>query len=88
MRNYEPNLRVQYGRRDAIKMIIRYLNPKDDFMSLSKIAKEIYLCTKNNSRVYEKYLKKENPADIQCPTCGYYCLGNGGKGCIDKPGLQ
>ena len=20
-----------------------------------------------------------------CPTCGYYCLGNGGLGCIDKP---
>ena len=23
--------------------------------------------------------------DIQCPTCGYYCLGHGGMGCIDKP---
>ena len=25
--------------------------------------------------------------DIQCPVCGYYCLGNGGYGCIDKPKL-
>lgn len=25
--------------------------------------------------------------DIQCPVCGYYCLGNGGIGCIDKPGM-
>ena len=25
--------------------------------------------------------------DIQCPVCGYYCLGNGGYGCIDKPSL-
>ena len=25
--------------------------------------------------------------DIQCPVCGYYCLGKGGYGCIDKPKL-
>ena len=25
--------------------------------------------------------------DLLCPTCGYYCLGKGGYGCIDKPGL-
>ena len=25
------------------------------------------------------------PEDIQCPVCGYYCLGKGGIGCIDKP---
>jgi len=25
--------------------------------------------------------------EIQCPVCGYYCLGNGGHGCIDKPGF-
>ena len=24
---------------------------------------------------------------IQCPVCGYYCLGNGGKFCIDKKSL-
>ena len=28
-----------------------------------------------------------NIEDIQCPVCGYYCLGNGGFGCIDKKGL-
>jgi hypothetical protein len=22
---------------------------------------------------------------LYCPACGYYCLGNGGVGCIDKP---
>jgi len=32
--------------------------------------------------------KEENPEDIICPQCGYYCLGNGGFWCIDKPGLQ
>lgn len=25
--------------------------------------------------------------NIQCPVCGYYCLGKGGHGCIDKPGM-
>jgi len=24
-------------------------------------------------------------ADMICPVCGYYCLGKGGYGCIDKP---
>jgi hypothetical protein len=26
-----------------------------------------------------------NAEDIICPHCGYYCLGNGGIFCIDKP---
>jgi|GEM_PF-6156842 len=30
---------------------------------------------------------EQKPEDIQCPACGYYCLGNGGFGCIDKPFL-
>lgn len=25
--------------------------------------------------------------DAHCPVCGYYCLGKGGLGCIDKPSL-
>lgn len=25
--------------------------------------------------------------DAICPICGFYCLGNGGHGCIDKPGM-
>lgn len=32
----------------------------------------------------EKY---DDMSDEQCPVCGYYCLGKGGIGCIDKPGL-
>ncbi len=24
-------------------------------------------------------------SSIQCPVCGFYCLGKGGVGCIDKP---
>jgi len=26
-------------------------------------------------------------ANLNCPVCGYYCLGNGGVGCIDKLGM-
>lgn len=26
--------------------------------------------------------------DEFCPTCGYYCLGKGGIGCIDKPSMM
>jgi len=32
-------------------------------------------------------MSDESPFEIQCPVCGYYCLGNGGSGCIDKPAL-
>ena len=28
-----------------------------------------------------------NLEDIKCPVCGYYCLGKGGRDCIDKPTL-
>ena len=34
--------------------------------------------------------QQTHPADAenaQCPVCGYYCLGKGGHGCIDKPGM-
>ncbi len=26
--------------------------------------------------------------EIHCPVCGFYCLGKGGFGCIDKPNFQ
>ena len=29
--------------------------------------------------------KEENFENIVCPICGYYCVGKGGIGCIDKP---
>jgi len=32
--------------------------------------------------------KEKMPSEkISCPVCGYYCLGKGGIGCIDKPTL-
>lgn len=32
-------------------------------------------------------LAQPSADDIQCPVCGYHCLGDGGVGCIDKPGF-
>lgn len=33
-----------------------------------------------------QHLEKVKAAeDENCPVCGYYCIGNGGFGCIDKP---
>jgi predicted nucleic acid-binding Zn-ribbon protein len=32
-------------------------------------------------------MKVEEIESIQCPVCGYYCLGHGGHGCIDKPSM-
>jgi len=31
--------------------------------------------------------REEVYTDLICPVCGYHCLGNGGVGCIDKPGM-
>jgi len=28
-----------------------------------------------------------DPKDEFCPVCGYYCLGNGGVGCINKSSM-
>ena len=36
---------------------------------------------------YKQNKNQLSPENEQCPTCGYYCLGKGGAGCIDKPTL-
>lgn len=40
-------------------------------------------CDMKTCSTLEQYRNK----NINCPVCGYYCLGTGGIGCIDKPGL-
>jgi len=42
-----------------------------------------FLCNMDTCNILEQY----NNEQINCPVCGYYCLGNGGLGCIDKPKL-
>ena len=41
------------------------------------------LCDMKTCSTLEQYKARE----IYCPVCGYYCLGKGGMGCIDKPKL-
>jgi hypothetical protein len=42
-----------------------------------------FLCDLPNCSMNKTYLQQ----NIQCPICGYYCLGKGSHGCIDKPSL-
>ena len=35
--------------------------------------------------VWASWFQEQRHEDISCPVCGYYCLGRGGMGCIDKP---
>lgn len=39
-----------------------------------------------DKRIRDKLLY-ETYKNEQCPVCGYYCLGKGRLGCIDKPTL-
>lgn len=38
-------------------------------------------------RHYKMHKNLVSPENEHCPTCGYYCMGRGGFGCIDKPTL-
>lgn len=40
--------------------------------------------TKDEQRILTEFLGLPYTNDIHCPVCGYYCLGKGGIGCIDK----
>lgn len=42
-------------------------------------ANECFWCGKKRPR--------SRAEDLNCPVCGYYCLGRGGVGCIDKLGI-
>jgi len=41
------------------------------------------------AKLWSKWIfkKDKDKPNIYCPVCGYYCNGNGGIGCIDKPNL-
>ena len=42
-----------------------------------------FLCDMEKCEILESY----KACKIHCPVCGYYCVGKGGFGCIDKPKL-
>ncbi|MCK5161655.1 MAG: hypothetical protein KAQ99_08795 [Candidatus Aureabacteria bacterium] len=37
---------------------------------------------------WREMLEGKRESEEICPVCGYYCLGKGGIGCIDKPGRK
>jgi hypothetical protein len=36
-------------------------------------------------KLAKKIIRQFQKEKTSCPVCGYYCLGKGGIGCIDKP---
>ena len=44
-----------------------------------------FLCDFPHCSMNNEYIERKKIYNIQCPVCGYYCLGKGGFGCIDKP---
>ena len=59
-----------------------------DLLPIGIIFLVIYFILKivSDKRIDEA-IENGNVEDIQCPACGYYCSGNGGICCIDKPTL-
>lgn len=46
------------------------------------LNEDVYACRRCHRFISEKEIE-----EMQCPVCGYYCLGKGGNGCINKPSL-
>jgi hypothetical protein len=49
-------------------------------MIVIKMLKKIFFKKTENTEL-------EKIENIVCPVCGYYCIGKGGIGCIDKKSL-
>lgn len=48
----------------------------------TKVQKEKWICL--DCGIHKVLFEIENE---QCPVCGYYCIGKGGYGCIDKKSM-
>ncbi len=53
---------------------------------IGRLFKNTAFATLSESLKSGVYWKGMND-EVHCPVCGYYCLGKGGIGCIDKPKL-
>lgn len=53
--------------------------------ALGWVAADLFFAVQRFVRTHKR--KEPRPEDEICPVCGYLCLGRGGFGCIDKPGL-
>ena len=59
----------------------------NDLIPIGIILLVIYFTLKLVSdKNVDEAIEDGNVEDLECPVCGYYCLGNGVFGCIDKLG--
>jgi len=56
----------------------------DDIFRWDNVLNDV---AEQQEREEEEAMTMEVAENEICPVCGYYCLGNGGHGCIDKPSL-
>ena len=57
------------------------------YMAAGKLLAALYDSMAAAQKIMRFYSESKS-SDIVCPVCGFYCLGNGGIGCIDKPGMN
>jgi hypothetical protein len=65
-----------FGKRDDDPVYYCEFHKKESCPHVDGILCDMTTCDILLARKYE---------DMICPVCGYYCLGTGGVGCIDKP---
>jgi hypothetical protein len=78
---YNGQIELHSSEEDLVNYIRNNCSIKQG-ASYEGIAKEILSLLQG-----EKEGQEGKPEDIMCPVCGYYCLGKGGMGCIDKPSI-
>ncbi|MHC4616313.1 MAG: hypothetical protein ACYTEQ_01030 [Planctomycetota bacterium] len=73
-----------YNWRKAMRRVRRrYQPPKDTFIDDAAFWGDNFL-----SFLQRPKHKRRKIGEECCPVCGYFCLGKGGMGCIDKPTMQ
>ena len=73
----ESSYFIHYKICKRCNIIIKYFGGCFSVASLEEAVKL-------NIETYLNLTELVKIVNSQCPVCGYYCLGKGGKGCIDK----
>jgi len=63
----------------------------NDLSAQGSITRSVHYAMREIVGVIDEQIRQkllyESYKNERCPICGYYCLGKGGVGCIDKPTL-
>jgi hypothetical protein len=82
-----------FGLLIADRFFFKQLRKNDPVYSCDLFKKEGcahvdgYLCDFPTCSMLKDWKLERELEKITCPVCGYWCLGKGGTGCIDKPSL-